>query len=282
MRVGEKKHLLKKEAAEEACRWWLTGEERVELIRRAVLCGGIFSFRTLGACFQVAGVFCRWLKEHHPDVVREARERGDVELVKPYVADFLRCRRDAGYSPYTLKKERSLLRKIFLDPELGSEVELPPRRLKDRGPLKEPEIPEKYQDLVDFCRATGLRRTELRQVRAEDVREVDGVLKVYVRRGKGGKPRWVRVRRDMEARVCEIVAEAREQGKDRLFPRIPGRLGVKLYRREYARVRLEEEMERLKAESPELPARELRKRAKLEVSKDLGHNRTDVMSCYLS
>ena len=104
---------------------------------------------------------------------------------------------------------------------------------------------------------------------------------MYVRRGKGGKARWIRVRRDMEHRVREIVAEAKAQGKERLFPRIPGWLGVKLYRREYARVRLEEEMERLKAENPELPVRELRKRAKLEVSRDLGHNRTDVMSCYL-
>ncbi|MGO0123598.1 tyrosine-type recombinase/integrase [Desulfothermobacter acidiphilus] len=282
LRVGEKRHRVKKEAAEEACRWWLTGEERVELIRRATLCGGIFSFRTFKVCLQVAGVFCRWLKEHHPDEVKEARKKGDIEVVRPYVAEFLVYRRDVvGCSPYTLKKERSLLRKLFLDPELASEIKLPSRSLRDRRPLKEAEVPERYRAMVDFARATGLRRMELRQVRVEDVQEKDGCLQVYVRRGKGGKWRWVRVRRDMEERVREIVAEAKEQGKEKLFPRIPGWLGVKVYRREYARVRLKEEIQRLKAENPELSGRELKRQAKLEVSRDLGHNRADVVSCYL-
>ncbi|RDV80920.1 site-specific integrase [Ammonifex thiophilus] len=282
LRVGEKKHRIKKEAAEEACRWWLESGEKVELIRRATLCGGIFSFRTFKACLQVAGVFCGYLKEHRSDKGKEAREKRDIEVVKPYVAEFLVYRRDViGCSPWTLKKERSLLRKLYLNPELASEVELPPRSLQNRRPLKEAEVPERYRALVDFARATGLRRMELRQVRVEDVQEKDGCLQVHVRRGKGGKWRWVRVRRDVEERVREIVAEAKEQRKEKLFPRIPGWLGVKVYRREYTRVRLEEEMERLKAESPELKARELKKRAKLEVSRDLGHNRTDVMSCYL-
>ncbi|ACX53240.1 hypothetical protein Adeg_2163 (plasmid) [Ammonifex degensii KC4] len=281
LRVGEKKHEVKKVAEEEAVRMGLCGKERVEFVRRKTLCAGIFSFRTLRACLQVAGVFCGWLKTRHPEKVKEAREKGDIEVVKPYVSEFFIYRRDAGYSPYTLKKERSLLRKLFLDPELASEVELPSRRLEDRKPLKEAEVPERYQDLVDFCRATGLRRVELRRVRLEDVQEKDGGLVVYVRRGKGGKARWVRVRRDMERRVREIVAEAKKQGKERLFPRIPGWLGVKVYRREYAWVRLEEEMERLKEENPGLRTRDLRKMAKLEVSRDLGHNRTDVMSCYL-
>jgi len=260
----------------------LDAEEKAEYVRRA-LCDKIFSFSTLKACLQVAHVFADWLKERHPQEVQEARRSGDIKLLRPYVSEFLEYRRDVEkLSLYTLKKERSLLRKLFADPQLAEEVKLPPRSLRGRRPLKETGVPEEYRDLVDFCRATGLRRMELRRVRVGDVQEEGGRLKVFVRRGKGGKPRWVCVRKDMEARVLEIVAQAREEGRDRLFPRIPKHLGVKVYRREYARVRLEEEMERLKAEEPELKARELRRKAKLEVSRDLGHNRTDVMSCYLS
>jgi integrase len=114
----------------------------------------------------------------------------------------------------------------------------------------------KHQDLVDFCQATGLRRHELVAVTPLDVYWQNEKLIAYVRQGKGGKAREVTVLQGTELRLLQII-EGRPPGKP-IFAKIPTTMDVHSYRAQYAAARLEQ------AEI-------------IEVSRDLGHNRTDVI-----
>lgn len=199
--------------------------------------------------------------------------RGDWEAAKELVQDFLRECRDAGLSADTLRLYRAALRKAFRDPELAGEVKLPARRKDAIKRSREPREMdrhvdlERWRDVVDFARATGLRRKELGEVRAADVFMSGSRLMVRVRRGKGGQPRVVHVLERFRDRVMETV-QCRDP-EEVLFPRIPTRLDIHSLRREYAAERLREE----EAACPDRPRSELLMR----VSEDLGHHRTNVV-----
>lgn len=220
---------------------------------------GIYSVVTFAGYRQVAHQFATWCTKNG-----YARTMDDAKFWVPlYIAERI-C---MGKSAWTIQRDRSALRKIFRDPELASEVEVPKRRLKDikrsRRAVKMDQYfnPNKYPDLIDFCTATGLRRHELIAIFPEDIRWRDGKLIAFVRQGKGGKPREVTVMAGMENRVLEII-EGRPLDKP-LFPKVPTKMDVHSYRREYSFNRQEQ--------APEM-----------QVSHDLGHNRIDVIRGHYS
>lgn len=146
------------------------------------------------------------------------------------------------------------------------------------------EISEvRNQAVVEFCRGTGLRRSELRMLEVGDV-DPDG-SRVHVRRGKGGKERWVSVLPAYQAHVAACAARA----KGRLvFQKwdLKNRLDIHGYRREYASALYAQKARDLK----DLSAKELYicrkdkagvvydRRAMLVVSRNLGHNRISVIA----
>jgi hypothetical protein len=291
---GKSKHEVKQAALDKARAEGLSGRERIDRMNEAVFREGIFSYGTLRAYLDAAKDYCNWLKERHPEV-------REMVAAKAHVGDYLCERRDAGLSAWTLKRDRAALRKAYGDRELARDVELPFRRVSEveRSRL-EREMDrrldrERHRDVIDFARATGLRRSELQRVRVEHVREREGRLAVWTK-GKGGKERWARVREDMQERVREIVRQREREGRDRVFDRVPVRLDVHGLRREYAREREREERQRWERErdriaeeltrslgrEPELREleRELEKRVAREVSQDLGHERLDVIRHY--
>lgn len=179
-----------------------------------------------------------------------------------YTGFYLQERIDQGKSAWTIQRDRSALRKIFQDPELCWEIVVPRRKLIDikrsRQPVKMDQRfdESKYQELVDFCRATGLRRHELAEITPQDIYWQQDYLIAYVRQGKGGKAREVTVLQGTELRVLQIV-EGRCLDRP-IFDYIPPCMDVHSYRAQYATARLEQAEE-------------------LVVSRDLGHNRTDVI-----
>lgn len=46
---------------------------------------------------------------------------------------------------------------------------------------------EKNKELVNFCRCTGLRRSELQNIKGDCLRERDGQYYIHIEKGKGGK-----------------------------------------------------------------------------------------------
>src|SRR5437870_11605390 len=106
---------------------------------------------------------------------------------------------------------RVALRKLYQDSRLSSSIKLPVRyKIEIIRSRVSKAIDKKFSahcnyDLVDFCRATGLRRCELEALRVDHVYRADGQLIVYVEQEKGGRPLTVPVLRSMEDRVLEII-----------------------------------------------------------------------------
>lgn len=220
---------------------------------------GIYSVVTFKGYRQVAHEFARWCTRNmYARTMDEARY---------YVGQYLKERIDRNLSAWTIQRDRSALRKIFRDPKLANEVEIPKRRLKNikrsRRTVKMDQYfnEEKHQDLVQFCKATGLRRHELVDIMPIDIYWKDNRLIARVRQGKGGKPRDVTIVAGMEERVLEII-EVRDPEQP-IFTHIPFRMDVHSYRRKYSFARQEQVSE-------------------LEVSHDLGHNRIDVIRGHYS
>lgn len=215
---------------------------------------GVYSVVTFTGYRQVAREFANWCKQN-----TKARTMDEAKF---YAGFYLQYRIDRRLSAWTIQRDRSALRKIFQDPELCWEIEIPKRRLADikrsRLPVDMDKHfePDNYKDLVDFCRATGLRRHELEAICPGDIFWKNDKLIAFVRQGKGGKPREVTVLPGMELRVLQIMS-GRQPDKP-IFDHVPTKMDVHSYRAGYASARLEDAPEEV-------------------VTQDLGHNRVDVL-----
>jgi integrase len=206
-------------------------------------------------------------------------------------AEFLQARLDEGKSASTLSTIRAALRIAMLNRSLMQEVKLPQRTrstiTRSRGVKAHDKHfnPDNWPKLINFLKATGLRRDELKLVRAQDILERDpdptsryfGQPVVQVWNGKGGKERTVPVLAGHEQNVFAVREGLAEN--DRIFQRIPKHLDVHSYRREYAQAvylyhapgrSLPPVLGRLKRSDYD-------RAAVYEVTLALGHNRIDVV-----
>jgi integrase len=248
--------------------------------------GKIHSYKTRQTYQEHAINFVRW--------ARDAYGLKRLELIDERVgelsAEFLQARLDEGKSASTLFTIRAALRLVFDNRRLMNEVQLPQRKMssitRSRGPKAHDKHfnPGNWPTLVNFLKATGLRRDEIKMVRAEDIleREPDpqskyyGMTVVKVWNGKGGKVRTVPVLAGHEQAVLSMKEGLADE--DQIFPRIPKHLDVHSYRREYAQA-----LYLYHAPGYSLPPAGRLKRgsynreAAEQVTHALGHNRIDVV-----
>jgi hypothetical protein len=172
-----------------------------------------------------------------------------------------------------------------------AEVDLPKRArasiTRSRGPKAYDAHfnPNNWPILINFLKATGPRRDELKMLRTQDLLERDpdptsryfGQAVVKVWNGKGGKARTVPVLAGQEHALlaaCEGLAP-----DDLVFARLPKHLDVHAYRREYAQA-----VYLFHAPGRTLPSAQGRlkrcdydRAAAYEVTLALGHNRLDIV-----
>lgn len=214
--------------------------------RLAPSTGRIHSDKTRSTYRDIALRYVQWVRATH-GIRRLADLDADADR---YVSLYLEARRAAGDSAYSLKTIRSALRLFHgpaFDPadraarvrQLGAGVALPVRRrtaiTRSRTPVAMDRhiALERYQSIVAFCLATGLRRRELAAVLVRDVRAgYSGAILVDVWNGKGGKSRTVPVLPGHENAVLGAIS-GREPDQ-RIFERIPVRLDVASLRKRYA------------------------------------------------
>ena len=212
------------------------------------------------------------------------KDLGDLDARADELAGrYLTLHLQAGNSPSTLKTERAALRLFFSDRTIASRVLLPKRTrqgiTRSRHPVARDRKfqPANWLPLLNFERAVGLRKNELRRILVKEIREVDGTLFAYVSRGKGGKAREVPVLPGCEQAILSVIAGRNPD--ERIFPRLPD-TEVQDLRREYAQQLY------LHYTGPgwTLPPTDRRLRpsdydplAVEKVSKALGHNRQDVV-----
>lgn len=249
--------------------------------------GKIHSYKTRAVYQEHALTFANWVRDAYGIKRIEDLEARVHELTR----EFLQARLDEGKSPYTLQVVRSALRMLFGDRTLMQEIQLPKRArakiTRSRGPKAHDRHfqPENWPELIHFLKATGLRRDELKQLRAGDIVECDpdpdsphyGQMMVIVRNGKGGKSRKVPVLVGHEQNVLLVKAGLAEDNL--VFPRIPKHLDVHSYRREFAQALylFHAPSRALPPAAGRLKCADYDRAAAEQVTHALGHNRLDVV-----
>ncbi|MBR3486035.1 MAG: hypothetical protein IKH31_00465 [Clostridia bacterium] len=153
----------------------------------------IYSFDTMATYKKAALRFTDWVKSDPVVVEALGRKPRTLVEIRPFAEMWLLKRQDEGKSAYTLKMERSALKKLY-----GEEiyVELKPAKRTDisrsRGTAaRDAGFSEKKNaELINFCRCCGPRRAELAMLDASALEFVGGKPFVHYTKGtKGGRER---------------------------------------------------------------------------------------------
>lgn len=186
----------------------------------------IFSYRTYHAYMAVGKRFAEYCKQtHHCKTLEECRK---------YTQEWIQLPKENGEqrSPYSQKAYACALAKLFHCSMREISNTIPERSRKNirnsRSEVRHYDPEGKHRDVIRFVRATGLRCSELKNLRSGDFKYADGVLYVHVCNGKGGKERYATVIQD--TKWVESIMRRNEGGK--VFPCVPDRLHR--YRAEYA------------------------------------------------
>ena len=256
------------------------GESKFEDKKQNLTFDKIYSWSNYRAYLQHGTYFLTWAKEKYGC--------NDLAAAKEYVNEWLQVREEQGLSAYTVKLEASAMMKIYnidKDSIYKSKARLRANIERSRGEkVRDKHFSEKNnQELVRFCRATGLRRAELLQIRGTDLIFINDnpYLKV-TRNTKGGRERVVPIILDSQF----VVNLLKTKGAEKVFEKIPNSADIHGYRAEFATTlykKLEKDINTLPKEKKYYCRKDLKgivydKDAMLEVSRALGHNRIDVIA----
>ena len=139
---------------------------------------------------------------------------------------------------------------------------------------------EKNAEFVEFCRSTGLRRSEITTLRGDQLIERDGEYYIELV-GKGGRFRIIKICGD----VALVVRKMQEAGTGKVWEKVPSNADIHDFRAQYAS-RIYSSYARPIEKIPRKERYICRKdkagivydkAAMLEASKALGHNRISVV-----
>lgn len=227
---------------------------------------------------------------------RETHNCKTLEDCKPYIKEYIEGN---SYSPWVKKVQRSAIAKMYgiksmelEEIDTGSRSRTTVKRSRGTA-VRDKHFSEtgKYKNYVDFCRGTGLRKSEVEALRGNTLYEVEGKFFLKVTEGtKGGKHREVPILSDYVDLVKSVCTEAGEGlvipfiASDRLSA--PNGADTHSYRSDYAKKLYDE----LKRPLDQIPPKEkyfcrgdlkgtiYDKKAMEQVSQALGHNRLSVIS----
>lgn len=246
-------------------------DKKLDLTKRK-----IYSWSTYKSYLQQCCQFVRYCKDkHHCKNLADCRQ---------YVGEWMESRKDL--SAYTLKLSASALCKLYGESleELGITTKRAARSeiTRSRGTAKRDAhfSEQKNSDFVEFCRSTGLRRSEITKLRGDQLIERDGEYCIETT-GKGGRFRVITICGDVEL----VIGKMKEAGTRKVWKKVPQNADIHSYRADYAsRIYL-----KYARPIEEIPRKEryicrkdkagivYDKAAMLEASKALGHNRISVV-----
>lgn len=246
----------------------------------------IYSWQTYRSYMKQLGLFARWCKTQH-----NARY---LKECKKYVAEYLQTRENL--SVWTQKLDLAALQKLYQEypepPEKPFGVTLQPRLRQDIKRSRQQAVRDvdfsttNNADLITFCRCTGLRRSELQELKGTDI-TADGLQLHITRNTKGGRWRMAPITgTPAEIRLVQQMCQA--AGDNRVWPSVPSSADIHSYRADYCqRVYLQHARS-----ADKIPPADryycrgdrkgviLDRAAMLEASRALGHNRIDVIASH--
>lgn len=240
----------------------------------------IYSWETYRTYMKHCNYFTNWAKENHSCKT--------LEQAKPFINQYLQARESQNLSAYTLILERSALAKLY---QIDSK-ELYQTKKRSRADITRSRgervrdknfNEEKNKDLVEFCRGTGLRRSELKEIKGSDLKEIRGNHYLEVSRNtNGGRHRTIEITGNIE----KIVFLLQSKGDEKLFPKPNSNADIHSYRQDYAKSiydKYSRPIEELEKSEIHVCRRDRKgeiydKEALKITSENLGHARTDVVT----
>ena len=191
-------------------------------------CPFIVSNKTYDTYVKQVATFGNWCKETYGI--------NSLEKMEKYVPAYIEHLKEEERSPYTQKLALSACRKVYNNPY--EDVKTDSRQREDihrsryvTG-MSRHFSEEKNSDLVEFCKHTGLRRSEVESLKGGCVsKHDDGHYYIDHVYGKGGKIRDVRILDDNKNVIDRINNTAPDE---RVWGPVHAACNVHGYRRDYA------------------------------------------------
>lgn len=243
------------------------GESKKEAVANGTDREKIFSFNTYQTYWKHTKYFLKYIKEAHPECTT-------LKSAKKYVNEWLQMRTDQGLSAWTIQTEAKALSKLYgIQPDDEGYFKPPKRNREDikrsRGDrVRDRHFSEENNDeLVKFCKGTGLRRSELMELRGKDLmtraqieaeiarlnalpagvrsaaddkrlemlqdtRLFDEEYFTYVRNGKGGRKRLSPIIGQYAGQIIERIRET--PAEEKVWQYVNTNADIHGYRAEYA------------------------------------------------
>lgn len=145
------------------------GESKKEAVANGTDRGKIFSFNTYQTYWKHTKYFLKYIKETHPECTT-------LKSAKKYVNEWLQLRTDQGLSAWTIQTEAKALSKLYgIQPDDEGYFKPPKRNREDIKRSRGDRVRDRHfsegnnDELVKFCKGTGLRRSELMELRGKDL-----------------------------------------------------------------------------------------------------------------
>ena len=247
---------------------------------------GIYSVKTYETYTRQCLQFTAWCKDRHS--CRTLQE------CQPYIIEYLQEYAE-GKSPSSIHTAKYALQKLYDALQHGYKIEFTHDRrersriTKNRGGIESVQDfnEKKHLDLLTFAASCGLRRHELLNLRYQDVAP-DGAA-VTVQSGKGGKTRTAQVLPENRSAILARLSRLPEPDPAAHIwtpAEIPSRTPIHRCRRIYAQTlykALARDPKDIPPEDRYICRKDKRgviydRRAMLQTSQALGHNRLDVIA----
>lgn len=283
--LGRSKHADKVEAGKQydmLCQQGKQGDwTRREYLNRATR-QRIYSINSFKTYEKHINYFLNYCKQTYPGA-----ERRTLEQCREYVPEWLEMRIDQGLSAFTIKTEAAALGKLYACPIGDFGVDFPVRHREDITRSRYPAERDhgfsltKNAEIIEFVRSTGLRRSELENLKGGQL-NFDHNLDMYLTvKGKGGKVRKVPVIGNNQL-VLRKMMETKQGCK--VWNKVPSCMDVHSYRGEYAKAiynanaRDDIPVDERYCCRGDMKGRHFDKKAMRIASNALGHNRIDVIA----
>lgn len=217
------------------------GQSKHEDKRKNETADKIYSWDTYHAYKKHSLEFANWARNNEEITQKLGHKARSLEELRPFVSEWLQGEISRDMAASTVHLKASALAKLYSCSTTNFGVELPERRRADikrsRGEaVRDAHFSEEnHSDMVTFCKCAGLRRSELLQIRGEDLKiGKDGNFYLNVTRGtKGGRPRITKLLGTPEEleRIKEIF---QSKGKKKVFPKVSSAADIHSYRSIYA------------------------------------------------
>ena len=145
------------------------GESKKEAVANGTEKDKIFAFNTYKSYWKHTKYFIKYIKEKHPECTT-------LKNAKKYANEWLQTRVDQGLSAWTVQLEAKALGKLYgISPDDENYFKPPKRNREDIKRSRGVRVRDRHfsktnnDELIRFCKGTGLRRSELVELRGKDL-----------------------------------------------------------------------------------------------------------------